>query len=75
MFAMDEIRCDVCGEILEPGDTYFEYESWICCCEECVKDKMYELYQNGVEEKYIKTAKDYEAEYYDDLGHAEREEM
>ena len=35
---MDEIVCMWCGVVLESGDTYFEWEGFDFCSENCVHE-------------------------------------
>lgn len=75
IFHDDESKiCDVCGEEISAGETYYEYKSWICCSEDCVKDKLYELNAKDISEEYIMTAEDHEADYGDRKFEEEREE-
>lgn len=32
------VQCEWCGNVLEPGDGYLEYQGYAFCCEECAKD-------------------------------------
>lgn len=70
----DEIKCDVCGATLDPGDEYHIFRTWICCSETCLKDKMYELFDDEITTEYIKTEQDLREEAEDDKYHAEIEE-
>ena len=59
------VECYQCGESVYAGDYVLEWDGKSFCCEDCVKNAMYEKYGYEVELRRLFTAEDYEAEYGD----------
>lgn len=54
----EPIVCEECGKTIYPGDDYYEYGDLPYCSEECVKDAMWDCYENDVYERHLNTAED-----------------
>ncbi len=60
------VECDECGDLIYAGETVIMWNGKNYCCEDCVKDAMWEeLSPKEVESRVIYTAEDYEAEWGD----------
>ena len=59
------IECESCNTVVFAGENYYEWDGRKFCCEECVKDAMYEKYSKDVNSHYLYTAEEHEADYGD----------
>lgn len=67
-FDTQSLECDVCGELIQPGEHYYKHTNGTVCCtdEECIKQALYdEHFSNEFKEGYIETMEEIEAEKAD----------
>lgn len=70
----DEVICDGCGEVVQAGHDYYEWNGMSYCSEECVMKAMFEFFSSEVKECHLWTSEEKEYSYADRIVDEMRDE-
>lgn len=60
-FDDEPLKCDVCGHLIQAGEEYILHkDGTVACCDECMKEYLFENCEDEYTTEYIKTAHDKE---------------
>lgn len=71
------VECALCGNMVYAPECVYVWNDKSYCCEDCVKEAMYDVNSIDIDIVWLKTAEEKEAEYgdmkYDEMRGKERE--